>query len=100
MDPCALRFEVPSTKYKVPDALRSNATVHPAFERMVVGVHWTFDSGRAPPQHPEQTRLGLLPSGPDPIHGVPPLRDPAFNIDRTSVRPGTISSSGGEFSSA
>ena len=74
--------------------------MHPALGRLDIGAHRSPDSGWAIPQHPEQTRLGLLPSGPDPIHGAPPLWDPAIIIDRTGARSDTIAPSGGEFSSA
>jgi len=50
-------------------------------------VFWTIDSSKATPSHPELTRLGLLPSGPDPIRDAPPWRDLDFNIDRTSADP-------------
>jgi hypothetical protein len=61
--------------------------VHPAFECSNVGAFWKIDSSRVTPSHPELTRLGLLPSGPDPIHDAPPWRDPDINIDRTSADP-------------
>jgi hypothetical protein len=47
-------------------------TVHPAFEWLDVGAYWAVDSSRAIPPHPELTRLGLLPSGSDPIHDASP----------------------------
>jgi hypothetical protein len=61
--------------------------VHPAVECLNVGAFWKIDSFRAAPSHPELIRLGLLPSGPDPIHDAPPQRDPDINIDRTSADP-------------
>ena len=47
-------------------------TVPPAFEWAFGGAFRGSGSGRAVPRHPGATCLGLLPSGPDPIHNVPP----------------------------
>jgi len=33
------------------------------------------------PVTPGKGRLGLLPSGPDPLHDFPPLQDPIFNTN-------------------
>ena len=62
-------------------------TVHPAVECFDNAACRTIDSTRAVPQHPEPACLGLLPSGPDPVHSVPPPWDPGFNIDRTGADP-------------
>lgn len=59
----------------------------PAFECSNIGAFRTIDSFKATPSHPELARLGLLPSGPDPIHDAPPQRDLAINIDRTGADP-------------
>jgi len=55
--------------------------VHPALECASSGAFRDIDSRQATLRHPGPTRLGLLPSGPDPIHGAPPLQDPTFNIN-------------------
>jgi hypothetical protein len=48
--------------------------VHPALEYRPVGAFRGDDSNQAHLRHPGPTRLGLLPSGPDPIHSAPPRR--------------------------
>ena len=68
-------------------AYAGSETVHPAVEWSYIGAFWTIDSSKAIPSHPELTRLGLLPSGPDPIHDAPPWRDLDINIDRASADP-------------
>ena len=74
--------------------------VHPAFECC---DRWRVLAGKlrlGNPATPGANRLGLLPSGSDPVHGVPPSQDPVINIDRTSARPTEVAPSGGDFSSA
>ena len=48
--------------------------MHPALAWRSTGAFRAGNSGQAPLRNPGPTRLGLLPSGPDPIHGAPPRR--------------------------
>ena len=48
------------------------------------------------PAAPEAHRLGLLPSGPDPVHGAPLRRDPALNTTCPALDPSTGGPSDGD----
>ena len=48
--------------------------VPPAFEWAITGAIRGIGSSQVALRHPGLTCLGLLPSGPDPVHIVPPRR--------------------------